>query len=260
MILKHPADGHKKTNVAGMSNWIAGDLDAPGWTMERISNMFADYEYIAHTTTNSTPQHQRWRIITVLDRAITTEEYGGVWDFVNALCNNELDIRTRNFNRIYYVAAQWIGADNHFDRSWPGQAFPVDAILRDYPPVPLAKPPVATTALAGVHAAPPDDPIITGRMIDKALGQPVGRRLYNIMCEAAACHKRDGIPLDSSTLAAAALLASAIISPGKKRPNLLAEATHALSWANANISYQTPWQQLQKRLRYSLSHSRKKLA
>src|SRR5689334_3218321 len=72
--------GHRRTtNIVGCSEWIGFDLDKPGWTLPRLDRLLAGVRRVIYTTTQSTPVHQRWRIIVALDRPHTVTEHEAIW-------------------------------------------------------------------------------------------------------------------------------------------------------------------------------------
>lgn len=260
MILRDDSHGRCLDNIVAMSSWIGVDLDAPGWTISRIDDAMGGChvaggcERIVYTTTKSKAEYQRWRIISRLNREISREEYGGMWNWLNETFDRQLDIKTRNCGRILYVPAQWSGADNRlYHRS--GCAFDVDVCLRKCPPAPLVAVPMMA-ALEIVQAAPEEEPVITAKMIERACGEAEGGRLYGLMVGAASRYKMHGWPLTASELANAGVMASSIISPGKPRPNLLREATRAISYAQSHVETKNAWQIFQDKIRYKLRHSK----
>jgi hypothetical protein len=121
--------GHRRAdNIIGMSAFVGGDLDAPGWTMERLRGKLAGLRCVVHTTTHSRPEHQKFRIIVALDREHGVPEYPAVWGYLNHLLDDALDIKTRNIGRILYFPGQWEGADNQF-ASFPGEPLAVATCL-----------------------------------------------------------------------------------------------------------------------------------
>src|SRR5690348_11661034 len=61
--------GHRRrSNVVDCGECIGFDLDKPGWTLARLDRRLSGVRRVVYTTTQSTPVHQRWRIILALDR------------------------------------------------------------------------------------------------------------------------------------------------------------------------------------------------
>lgn len=224
----------KADAVTEIGEWIAIDLDAEGWTLQRINASLKGMTRIIHTTTKSTPSHQRWRFIVRLDRSYSVAEFQRVWQFFNIMFDRELDASTKNANRISYVPALWWGADNVFEVYSAG-VVSVDWVLAQIPYEKLTewKQPVA--ALIVPTERPADIPIITpGLIVDFNASKP-GGRWYKMMVKAAMQHRRCGWALTATELAGAALAVSQLDSEGKRRTNALGEAGAAIKWAEAHV-------------------------
>jgi hypothetical protein len=250
-ILWDDGEGRGMDNVRGMGEFALFDLDAPGWTLDRINGKLYGFRRAIHTTTKSRPSHQRWRVIVRLDRIHSVEEYGAVWHFFNDLLDGSLDPQTKNANRILYLPAQWRGADNVLVE-YDGAEISVDEILQSYAPVEVCIVP-SVQELTGTALAPMGIEIITPGMIAVFRASNPGGRFWKLLVGAASRFKREGWSLSVEDLTHAALSVSAMCAPGVKRHRPEREAARALGWVEMNITTMTPMEKLRNRSRWMLS-------
>lgn len=248
MLLHANASRRRLVDVRGMAPWIGLDADHANWSLPDIIRYFAHKACIIYSTTNSTDDEKRWRIITQLSREVTCAEFTGVWRAFNLLLDEQVDIRTRNVNRLHYLPAQWIGGNNEWH--WQmGNAWDVDALLAVCP----AEEPVAyeeVYELAG-QLRPDGTEIITAAMIDKHMNATAGGRFFRLLCAAATMHKANGWNLDATELANAALQVSAVDSNGVKRAfSALREAERAISYIESRVDTQTASERNMNRIRW----------
>jgi hypothetical protein len=60
------ATGKVIENVAWIEPWLPLDIDAEGWSQDRLDTTLGGVRRISYTTTKSRPEHQRWRVIVAL--------------------------------------------------------------------------------------------------------------------------------------------------------------------------------------------------
>jgi hypothetical protein len=251
--------GHRqRSNVVGCGEWIGFDVDKAGWTLSRLDRLLNGARRIVYTTTQSTPEHQRWRIIMALDRPHSIEKHEAVWRWAHAEMNGDIDPSTKDVTRLLYCPASWVGADNVF-ASYPGEPLPVEEMVKLAPPPPLPPASRADYRCDEMVVAPDGTDIITEVMIDKAIGKQEGGRLYGLMVRAAVRFKREGWNLTAVELDNAAMQASQRISPGKARKGLLNEAQHALDYAATHVQRVTPLEKLRNRMAFQLSNFRRRI-
>ncbi len=253
MLLASDGEGRGMDNVIAVGSFACVDLDASGWTLGRLSARLDGFERLFYTTTKSRPQHQRWRIIIRLDRELTVEEHGAIWNFLNDLFDGQLDSQTKNVNRILYVPALWTDADNIFE-AYDGDPISVDTILEHYEPVEIATyQPIVS--LLGDVIVPDGTEIITSGMIQSFAAASPGGRFWKLLCAAAARYRRQGWALPAGDLCEEALRVSLMYAPSVRRTNPLREATRALAWVDANIQFEPPLMRAQNRIKWRLRHS-----
>ena len=245
----------RKSNIVGCGEWAGFDLDKAGWTLSRLDRLLNGVRRVVYTTTQSTPMHQRWRIIMALDRPHTITEHEAIWRWFQEEMDGDLDDKTKDVTRLLYCPASWIGADNLFV-SYAGEPLPVDEIVKVAPPPPPAP---CANHYCGPVPAPDGTAIITEAMIAKASCKLEGGRLYGLMVGAAVRFRREGWMLTAAELANAAMQASQRISPGKPRKGLLKEAQHALDYAAVHVQPMTKLERMRDRIAFQLSNFRRRI-
>jgi hypothetical protein len=166
--------------------------------------------------------------------------------------DHALDQKTHNCNRLLFVPARWIGADNIF-HVMDGEPLPVDDILAaGYQSVPIET--YEPVEVIGVIQRPAAKQIITENMERKfAEAAPHSGRFWRIMCQAAKWHLENEWELTDQELCDAALAVSQTYAPGIKRQNPLREAQRALAWAQANVAPKSALERLRDNHRYYLN-------
>lgn len=251
MILKPGETKKEKINILSMSNFMCFDIDSVGWTAQRLCDRLKDLAIIVYTTTLSTIESPRWRVILRTNRYMTTSEYISVWHYVNqTYFDKEVDPKTKNENRLSYMPASWIGADNQF-YTHSGTELDIDIIMQQS----VKYESETITPIVQLRGKPSQKTIITPNMDARYRTRSKGGRLYDMMCCAAKRHKINGWALNASDLAAAALLVSQSVEPGLPRPNILGEAAKAIGWAETNITTLTEMEKLRSRIQWSLRNN-----
>jgi hypothetical protein len=123
-------DGRRlKANVVSSSG-VCGDVDNEGELIPYISfdAMRARLDalglaYIMYNTTNSRPDHEKFRIILPYAVPVPPEKHEAAWDAANKKLGGVLDPATRKLAQIAIAPAHWHG-DSH------GKAFPADGCDR----------------------------------------------------------------------------------------------------------------------------------
>lgn len=247
-ILYPGATGRKIKDIEFLSPFIPLDIDTAGWTIERLRQAFHGLKCIIHTTTCSTHDHPRWRVLPMLDRGYTPEEYASVWRYFNHLTDGALDPATKDASRIAFLPKTWRGmlpATHTGERGTDANPInynfyevregichaSVDDALRDFPII-VPPPPVVSTASVSVNGT---IEIVQDWMWQRELGKPRGGRMYRILQRAARRFKQNGWVLTADALASDALRVNPFISPSDQRDGINHEAGNAISWAGRNV-------------------------
>lgn len=239
------ATQRRNEDVSHMAAWFGGDLDEPGWDIDRLRCKLVGLTWLAYTTTNSTPDAMRWRIMTGLDREYPADDHSRVWRYMNSKFDGQLCSSTKNPSRIFYLPASWDGEQPVFECSY-GRPIQVDSVLAMVPPenAHLSSMPYAST----LKAAPNGVDIITPHMLADARVLPEGGRMYKLLCGAAKRFRIEGWALTRADLVQAALGANNVISPGKPRKDIDREAQRAMDWAARHFTPQSPIERMRSRV------------
>jgi hypothetical protein len=245
VVLKPDAQGRTGDDVAGLEPFFNLDMDKPGWSMARLAAIFPPLRMIVHTTTSSTTDWPRMRLVMAVDRPYTAREYPSLWRWANEMTGGSLDPNTKDATRISYMPARWLGAYNDF-QYYPGDfAMSVDVILKSYP-IEAPKPPPPFVPL---NAAPHVAKIITDAMIANHVGNQSGR-MFKILCAAATHHKVQGWTLTADDLCAEAITVAGQIGHRDSDANLRRECQRAIDYIADKVATKSRIEQARERLQF----------
>jgi hypothetical protein len=123
-------------NVEYWGRWAAVDVDdfeTNGENLESILvSKFYRWSYVCYSTASSTSDHPKFRLVFDLTRTVEREEIKQFWYALNAELGDIGDKQTKDLSRMYYIPAQYAGADNFlFVNS--GDAVDVDYLIAKHP-------------------------------------------------------------------------------------------------------------------------------
>ena len=218
------AHKRKKPDVDYLSPFICVDIDEQGFTIDILEDLFDKIEIIAHTTTSSKADWQCWRVVVKLDREYTGEEYEALWRYLQVLLQGQMDEPTKDYTRLSFAPAKWIGAHNEF-HYLKGKPWIVDEIVAMAPPAPV----IQTYEAVDLVTAPDGMPIITDRMVANNVTKT--GRMYKILCAAATNYKAKGWELPLGDLYSDAQRVSDLINHKEiRKGELLEECQKAMNY------------------------------
>lgn len=103
-------------NVTHWAGWAALDIDE--WTEEglvKLENKLRSYTHVKYSTSSSTKEKPKFRLILRLDRYVEASEIRHMWYALNKEFAELGDPQTKDLARMFYVPAQYPGAYNFFD-------------------------------------------------------------------------------------------------------------------------------------------------
>jgi hypothetical protein len=118
-------------NVIEWSGWAALDVDNhifEGDLKNELYSRFGNWDYICYSTASSTVAQPKFRLVFQLTRSVGASEIKHFWFALNTEFGCMGDTQTKDLSRMYYVPAQYPGANN-FIFSNRGNPIDVDAIL-----------------------------------------------------------------------------------------------------------------------------------
>jgi hypothetical protein len=223
--------------------------------LPRLREVFGSVKTIIYTTTCSTFDHPRWRIIVFLDRPYLPDEYLSIWRFFNKMLDGDLDKNTKDASRISFMPKTWRGMlprshngergtnakpiNFNFYSNYAGIYMIIDHMLMQFPVEPIVYTQTRqATAIANVAglAIAPNIEIIQDWMWRREAGKSAGGRMYRVLQRAARRFKANGWYLSPNDLARDFMArANPNISPNDPRHNIAHDATNAIAWALANV-------------------------
>lgn len=120
-------------NVVYWAGWAALDID--DWTPEGISKLNEElkkYNFIKYSTSSSTKEKPKFRLIVELNRYVKPEEIKHLWYALNKEFVELGDPQTKDLARMFYVPAKYPNAYNFFEIG-EGGSINVDELLKKHP-------------------------------------------------------------------------------------------------------------------------------
>ena len=102
-------------NVVEWATWAAIDVDDHefnGNLKDELHSRFGNWYYICYSTASSTTACPKFRLVFPLTRAVRHDEIKHFWYALNTEFGNMGDTQTKDLSRMYYVPAQYPGANN----------------------------------------------------------------------------------------------------------------------------------------------------
>jgi hypothetical protein len=123
-------------NVEYWGNWAAVDVDdfeTYGGDLESIlvSSLF-QYDYVCYSTASSTSDNPKFRLVFNLTRRVEKDEIKSFWYALNTELGEIGDRQTKDLSRMYYIPAQYAGANNFIFRN-SGNPIDVDYLIAKHP-------------------------------------------------------------------------------------------------------------------------------
>lgn len=236
--------------LEGALDWTmaAVDLDdkaGGGWRFEDAAE-FCDalgLANVVYTTSSSTPDQHRLRVLAPLSRRVEKGEFAAFWYALNQLFGGDVDSQTKDISRMFVEPRAWTGADNRFSAVREGLAIDPDEIMTRYPAPPLA--PVASLPARLVNRpagalswadsnALEDSRIVPASALERALMAPQGGRMIAFLtsCAMSAFARKFEITVHDLVNLGEALSARL----GRSAHNLLHDASNALRFAEARVA------------------------
>lgn len=239
-------DTRRKASVIKWGAWAAFDIDnnvpgVPAVSFHALESRLISIglAYVLHTTTKSTDSDHRLRLILPLSRPIMMDEFDAFWMGANQWLGGGTDRSTSDPNRIFYIPAQWEGANNLFTAMTSGTPLDVDTLPKPAIPVraaSLSSPlnPHRHRALKHLPVNAITDlftsPLLTSRAIQAFAQSPQGGRLFRLMCSIVGRAEHLGYLVTPEDVTALALAVDSLIGPPKSRHNALREAQNAMDY------------------------------
>jgi len=142
--------------------------------------------YVLHTTTFSTVLEPRYRIILPFDRPVLLSEWDAMWFALESVFGKQMDTKTKNINRLFFVPQDWIYENSYKVFYWGGEfALPVDWLMQQYPyipPPPPVIPQISNSAYPSDWVNIWDSHFAGATMVVKFTTSQKGGRLWRFIC------------------------------------------------------------------------------
>jgi hypothetical protein len=102
-------------NVIEWATWAAIDVDDhefKGNLKDELHSRFGNWYYICYSTASSTIACPKFRLVFPLTEAVRSDNIKHFWYALNTEFGNLGDTQTKDLSRMYYVPAQYPGANN----------------------------------------------------------------------------------------------------------------------------------------------------
>ncbi len=102
-------------NVVAWSGWAAVDVDDhefKGDLQNELRERFGSYYYVCYSTASSKSGSPKFRLVFPLTHPVEQSKIRHFWFALNTELDNIGDKQTKDLSRMYYVPAQYPGADN----------------------------------------------------------------------------------------------------------------------------------------------------
>lgn len=110
-----PGATRANANVIEWAGWAAIDVDNhvfEGNLKDELHSRFGSWYYICYSTASSTIAQPKFRLVFPLTRPVGSDEIKHFWYALNTEFGCMGDLQTKDLSRMYYVPAQYPGANN----------------------------------------------------------------------------------------------------------------------------------------------------
>lgn len=125
----------RNKNVLAWAGWCAVDID--DWAFEgdlknELVRRYGRWNYVVYSTASCSVSKPKFRIVWQLDRHVEVSEIRHFWFALQSYLDDRGDKQCKDFSRMYYVPAQYVGANNFIFNN-VGDPLAVDYLLAAYP-------------------------------------------------------------------------------------------------------------------------------
>ena len=131
-----PDSTRKNENVIEWASWAAvdvDDLEYNGDLYTYLVEQFGHYNWICYSTASSTETLPKFRLVFPLTKAVPNEQIKSFWYALQSELGDLGDKQTKDLSRMYYVPAQYSGANNFIYDYNKGNPVDPDELIFKYP-------------------------------------------------------------------------------------------------------------------------------
>jgi hypothetical protein len=118
-------------NVDLWDGWCCLDVDDYVSSFEEALDLFEQYYFVCYSTASSSTSHPKFRIVFPLTKAVQSEHISHFWFALNKEFKSTVDTQTKDLARMFYVPAQYPGANN-FIFTHSGKIMDPDEIMEKH--------------------------------------------------------------------------------------------------------------------------------
>ena len=121
-----PDSTRKSANVLAWGGWAAVDVDDvtfDGDLKDELIHRFGHYTFCCYSTASSTDTHPKFRLVFQLSGQVEQSRIKHLWFAINSELESIGDKQTKDLARMYYIPANYAGANNFF---FTNNADPID--------------------------------------------------------------------------------------------------------------------------------------
>jgi hypothetical protein len=123
-------------NVIEWAGWAALDIDDhkfEGDLQKELHSRFGNYYYVCYSTSSSTIEHPKFRLVFPLSASVRKEDIKHFWYALNKEFDDIGDGQTKDLSRMYYVPAIYPGAHNFIFTNNIGSFINPKALMTKHP-------------------------------------------------------------------------------------------------------------------------------
>ncbi len=123
-------------NVLDWSSWAAVDVDDhvfKGKLESELFDRFGYYNYVCYSTASSSIDHPKFRLVFPLTKSIDTSKIKHFWFALNKELGEIGDGQTKDLSRMYYIPANYDGANNFIFNNTSGIDMNANDIISKHP-------------------------------------------------------------------------------------------------------------------------------
>ena len=120
------------SNVLAWAGWCCIDVDDFSGSIDDVLLPLEKYYYICYSTASSRVGKPKFRVVFPLTDIVPAKSIKAFWHAINNLALGVVDAQTKDLCRMYYVPAQYPGADN-FIFKHEGEIINPFELMQQYP-------------------------------------------------------------------------------------------------------------------------------
>lgn len=129
-------------NVVEWGSWAAIDVDDQIFKQnlqQELKKQYGQYKFVCYSTASSTDDHPKFRLVFPLKERVEAERIKHFWFALNTEIGGIADKQTKDLSRMYYIPANYAGANNFIFSNNAGATIDPEVIMAKHPYVDSSK-------------------------------------------------------------------------------------------------------------------------